>query len=250
MSHWLLRLRSAFSAIATASRDLSGTALRALAAAPRALGGVGGVAGRKHREGLTVGLLLSLVFVTILGAVLLRVKRPTSAPIVIQSITPVPTPTVAPTPTPQPIQVYISGAVTRPGVYALPWDSRVQQAIAAAGGATLDADLLRVNLAERVRDEQQVYVPSQNEAVTPTLPTPAPRPTGATGSSEAGQRININTASVDALVALPGIGPTLAQRIVEYRQANGPFSRPEDIKKVKGIGDGIFAEIKDWIAVE
>jgi competence protein ComEA len=204
----------------------------------------------KHREGVTVGLLLSLVFAIGLGAALLRVKRPTAAPIVIQSITPWPTPTNAPTPTPQPIQVYVSGAVTQPGVYALPWDSRVQQAIAAAGGATLDADLVRVNMAERVQDEQQVYVPSQNEATTPSLPTPVPRPTGATGSSLPGQRININTAGVDALVALPGIGPTLAQRIVEYRQANGPFSRPEDIKKVKGIADGILAEIKDWITVE
>jgi competence protein ComEA len=205
---------------------------------------------RKHREGVTVGLLLSLVFVTTLGAVLLRVKRPTSAPIVIQSITPFPVPMGAPTATPQPIQVYVLGAVTQPGVYVLPWDSRVQQAIAAAGGTTLHADLVRVNLAERVHDEQQVYVPSQNEAVTPTLPTPVPRPTAATGSSLPGQRININTASVDALVALPGIGPSLAQRIVEYRQANGPFSRPEDIKDVRGIGDGIFAEIKDWITVQ
>jgi competence protein ComEA len=126
----------------------------------------------------------------------------------------------------------------------------VQQAIAAAGGTTLDADLVRVNLAERVHDEQQVYVPSQHEAMTPTLPTAVPRPTSATLLSLPGQRININTATVDALVALPGIGPTLAQRIVEYRQANGPFSRPEDIKKVKGIGDGIFSEIKDWITVE
>ena len=206
---------------------------------------------RKHREGVAVGLLLSLVFVTTLGAVLLSVKKPLrAAPIVLHSITPFPTPTRAPTATPQPIQVYVSGAVTQPGVYVVPWDSRVQQAIAAAGGTTLDADLVRVNLAERVHDEQQVYVPRQNEAVTPTLPTPVSLPTAANLLSLPGQRININTASADALVALPGIGPTLAQRIVEYRQANGPFSRPEDIKKVKGIGDGIFAEIKDWITVE
>jgi competence protein ComEA len=204
----------------------------------------------EHREGVTVGVLLTLVFATTLGAVLLRVKRPTAAPIVIQSITPFSAPTSAPTATPQPILVYVLGAVTQPGVYVLPWDSRVQQAIAAAGGATQDADLVRVNLAERVHDEQQVYVPSQNEAMTPTLPTAVSRPTSSTGLSLPGQRININTASVDALVALPGIGPALAQRIVEYRQANGPFNRPEDITKVKGIGDGIFAEIKDLISVE
>jgi competence protein ComEA len=205
---------------------------------------------REHREGVTVGLVLSLVFSIAFGGVLWKVKRPAPAPIVIQSITPFPTLTAAPTATPQAIIVYVLGAVAQPGVYTLPWDSRVQQAIAAAGGATLDADLVRVNLAQRLQDEQQVYVPARDEAVTPTLPTAIPRPTGPALLSLPGPGININTASVDALVALPGIGPTLAQRIVDYRQANGPFSRPEDIKKVKGIGDGIFAEIKDWITVE
>jgi len=205
---------------------------------------------RKHREAVTVGVLLSLMFAIALGAVLFTAKRPNAAPIVIQSITPLPTSTRAPTATPQSILVYVAGAVTLPGVYVVPWDSRVQQAIAAAGGSTLNADLVRVNLAERVHDGQQVYVPAQNEAVTPALPTPVAQPTSGILLSLPGQRININTASADALVALPGIGPTLAQRIVEYRQANGPFNKPEDIKQVKGIGDGIFAEIKDWITVE
>jgi competence protein ComEA len=205
---------------------------------------------RKHREGVTVGLLLSLVFVTTLGVVLFRVKRPTPAPIVIRAITPFPTPTGAPTATPQPIQVYVSGAVTQPGVYLISWDSRVQQAIAAAGGTTLYADLVRVNLAERVHDEQQVYVPYQGEVATPILPTAVPNMANTGLLALPGYKININTASASELEALPGIGPALAQRVVEYRQSNGPFRTPEDIKNVKGIGDGIFAEIKDWITVE
>jgi competence protein ComEA len=205
---------------------------------------------QKHREGVTVGALVSMLSALALGTMLLNVKRPTAAPIVIHSVTPFPTATRAPTATPQPIQVYVSGAVTLPGVYSISWDSRVQQAIVAAGGTTMYADLVRVNLAERLYDGQQVYVPMQNEAATPILPTPVSQPTAAILLSLPGSKININTASNSDLEALPGIGPTLAQRIVEYRQANGPFNRLEDIKKVKGIGDGIFAEIKDWITVE
>jgi len=199
---------------------------------------------QNHREGVVVGLLLSLVFVTALGAVLLGAKKPAPAPIVIQPISPFPSPT------PQSIQVYVSGAVLQPGVYVLPWDSRLQQAIAAAGGATVDGDLVRVNLAERLYDEQQVYVPYQWELVTPVLPTAVPNTSNNVLLAVPGQKININTASATELEALPGIGPALAQRIVEYRQARGPFRRPEDIKQVKGIGDAIFAEIKNWITVE
>jgi len=204
----------------------------------------------KHREGVAVGLLLSLLFGIALGVILLSAKRPVAAPIVIQSITAPPAPNVVPTATPLSIQVYVSGAVPRPGVYALPWDSRVEQAVAAAGGTTADADLVRVNLAARVHDEQQVYVPYQGEVATPILPTTMPGTSNAGLLALPGQKININTASATELETLPGIGPVLAQRIVEYRQTNGPFSRPEDIKKVKGIGDGIFADIKDWIIVE
>ena len=203
----------------------------------------------KHREGVTVGLLLSMVFATALGAVLLRAKKPAPASIVIQPITPLPRSTAAPTAPPQSIQVYVSGAVLLPGVYVLPWDSRLQHAIAAAGGTRADADLVRVNLAERVHDEQQVYVPYQGEVATPLLPTSVPA-ANTVLLALPGQKININTASAAELEILPGIGPALAQRIVEYRQTNGLFSKPEDIKQVKGIGDGIFAEIKDWITVE
>jgi competence protein ComEA len=204
----------------------------------------------KHREAVLVGLLVSLVSLIALGAVLLTAKRPKPAAIVIRSITPLPTPTKGPTATPQPVQVYVTGAVAYPGVYVLSWDSRVQQAIVAAGGALADADLNRVNLAERVHDAQQVYVPYQSEAATPILPTSVPLTVNTSLSPPLGQKININTASANELEALPGIGPTLAQRMVDHRLANGPFSRPEDIKKVKGIGDGIFAQIKDLIAVE
>lgn len=204
----------------------------------------------RHREAIVVGLLTSLVFSILLGIALLKLKSPSSAPIVISSLDPLPTVARAPTQTPVPVLVYVSGAVVRPGVYALPWDSRLQDAISAAGGPSANADLLRVNLAERVRDEQQVYVPRQGEVVLPALPTPGPNVATLGQLTTAGRRININTATASELESLPGIGPTLAQRIVEYRQANGLFGRREDIKKVRGIGEGIFSQIKDYIVVE
>lgn len=204
----------------------------------------------KHRGILAAIALLGLVSATILGVVLFTVRKSTPAPIVISQITPLPTQTRAPTATPEPIHVYVSGAVAHPGVCVLSWDSRVEQAIAAAGGGTEDADLVRVNLAQRVHDEQQIYVPCKSELVTPILPTPAPQRTSNGAPSPPGQKININTASASELEALPGIGPVLAQRIVEHRDANGPFKTTADVKKVNGIGDSIFERIKDLIAVE
>ncbi|MBC7262248.1 MAG: ComEA family DNA-binding protein [Chloroflexi bacterium] len=204
----------------------------------------------KHREAVGVGTLMGLISLGALGAMLFFIRKPAPASIVIYPITPPAAQTRVPTATPGPILVYVSGAVASPGVYAIPWDSRVEQAVYAAGGALAEADLVRVNLAQRVYDEQQIYVPYKNEQATPILPTTVPRVISSGMSSAPGQKININTASAGELETLPGIGPTLAQRIVDYRQSNGSFQRPEDIKKVKGIGDGIFAQIKDLITVE
>jgi len=203
-----------------------------------------------HREALIAIALLSLVFSIILGGVLFRIRRPVPAPIIISLITPLPTQTRTPTATPEPIRVYVSGAVVHPGVCVLPWDSRVEQAIAAAGGAAAGADLIRVNLAQRVYDEQQIYVPYTSDVATPILPTAVSHGASEVTTSSTEQRININTAAVSELETLSGIGPVLAQRIVEYRNAHGPFQKLADIKKVKGIGDSIFERIEGSITVE
>lgn len=201
----------------------------------------------RHSEAVRTAAATSLVFSIALGGLAIRARRLPPAPIVIHPMTPLPAATRSATDTPGPIKVYVSGAVANPGVYSLSWDSRVEQAIIAAGNATEDADLVRVNLAQRVYDEQQIYVPHKAEDATPMLPTSAP-PTAVT--SAPGHRININTASASELETLSGIGPVLAQRILDYRAANGPFSKPEDVKKVKGIGDGIFQRIQDLITTE
>jgi competence protein ComEA len=109
---------------------------------------------------------------------------------------------------------------------------------------------VRVNLAQRVHDEQQIYVPRKAEDATPVLPTTPARSPATGGSSPSTSKININTASATELQQLPGIGPVLASRIIEYREAHGPFRKPEDIKRVSGIGDATFERMADLIALD
>ncbi len=180
-----------------------------------------------------VGLIVFFVIYTIL-----KRPEPTSAPLV---ITLQPRPSAEPaSPTPATINVYVSGAVDQPDVYALPLNSIVKDAIAAAGGATAEADLDRINLALRLSDQMQIYVPRQGEAV------PAPNQPATPAASAP---ININTATVEELDKLPGIGPSIGKAIIDYRTQNGPFKTIEEINNVKGIGDALFAKIKDSITV-
>lgn len=148
-----------------------------------------------------------------------------------------------PTATAGPIQVYVSGAVAKPDVYLVPSGSIVRDAIDAAGGAAPDADLNRINLAQKLSDGQQIYVPRVGE-----IPTAAPS-NGDTGSGQPALTgpININTATAAELEALPRIGPSLAERIVKYREEHGPFPNIEAIMNVAGIGPAIFDDIKDLI---
>ncbi len=184
----------------------------------------------QHRMSILIGL--GVLLVAAIAVFALRFRQP--AEIVIQ-----PPP---PTPTPAPLRVYVSGAVTHPDVYNVAPGGIVRDAINAAGGATADADLNRVNLAQPLSDGQQVYVPRVGEAPVsgPAQGNSAAVPTGP---------ININTATQAELESLPHIGPALAARIIQYRQEHGPFARIEDIQNVPGIGPAIFAEIKDLITV-
>jgi competence protein ComEA len=148
-----------------------------------------------------------------------------------------------PAPTERPVIVHITGAVPRPGVYALPQGARIQDAISAAGGFLAEAEKSQINLAALVEDGQKLDVPFL-EGALPILATPGPTVVAVTT-----ELININTASVAELDTLPSIGPTLAQRIVDYREQNGPFINAEDIINVPGIGPGNYERFKDLITV-
>jgi competence protein ComEA len=153
--------------------------------------------------------------------------------------------TLRPVPTEKPIVVYITGAVPRPGVYALAQGSRVQDAISAAGGFLADADKTGINLARALDDGEQLEV-AYASGSSPVIGTEIPAATEAPSSAEL---ININTASQAELESLPGIGPTTAQKIIAYRQANGPFVSIEDIVNVSGIGPGTYERLKNLITV-
>jgi len=152
--------------------------------------------------------------------------------------------TLRPAPTETPIIIQIVGAVPRPGVYALAKGSRVQDAISAAGGFLVDADKTTINLARVLEDGEQLEVPYL-EGTAPLVITEEPAATEVSST----ELININTASQTELDTLPGIGPTTARKIIEYREANGPFVNVQDIINVSGIGQVTFERIKDMITV-
>lgn len=164
--------------------------------------------------GVLVGLLAA-------GVILVAVSRPRGNPV-----------TLLPAPTPGMLTVYVSGAVATPGVYNLPEGSRVEAAILAAGGFSPSAETAGINQAALLVDGQQINVPGNIN----------------TGQINLG-RVNINTATAVEMDALPGIGPTTAQAIIDYRLQHGPFQFIQDIQNVPGISPATFDKIKDYITV-
>src|SRR5215216_3519491 len=151
--------------------------------------------------------------------------------------------TLRPVPTEKPMVVHITGAVPRPGVYALPQGARIQDGISAAGGFLAEADKTNINLAQLLEDGEKLDVPYV-EGGSPVITTPVPEVVTSTT-----ELVNINTASSAELDTLPGIGPTTAQKIIDYRTQNGPFVNTEDIINVSGIGPGTYERIKTLITV-
>lgn len=140
------------------------------------------------------------------------------------------------------VVVHVAGAVTSPGVYTLPADSRVDDAVRAAG-ATADADLSQLNLAQKLADGQKITVPVAGAA-------PADGSSAATtADSDNGGLININTATQEDLESLPSIGEVRAQAIITYREEHGGFRTIDELKEVSGIGDKIFADISPHVTV-
>jgi competence protein ComEA len=143
--------------------------------------------------------------------------------------------------------VHVLGAVVKPGLVELRTGSRVVDAIAAAGGLSADANVAGVNLARPVADGEQLTVPREGEAIVAQGQGGGASGGGAAGGT--GSLVSLNSASVTELQTLPRIGPALAQRIVDWREANGPFAVAGDLMKVSGIGQTLFDGIKDLVTL-
>ncbi|MDR0625677.1 MAG: ComEA family DNA-binding protein [Bifidobacteriaceae bacterium] len=152
------------------------------------------------------------------------------------------------------VVVYVTGAVATPGVFELEIGARLVDALELAGGALEGADLASLNLAAQLIDGERIYVPWPGETPPPVI---GPDRSGGAGSSSSGGsegalgsdsgKVNVNQASAEALTALPGIGPVLAQRIVDFRDANGPFAELNDLSEVTGIGSKILAGLSESV---
>lgn len=149
------------------------------------------------------------------------------------------------------VVIHVAGAVAVPGVVQLPAGSRVHQAIAEAGGATPSADLNRLNLAAVLADGQKLYVPVPGESTPVELPgSPAAgQASGAAAGSAGAGKVNLNTASVEELDALPKVGPVLAQRIVDWRKEHGPFKSVEELDAVDGVGPKMLETLLPLVGI-
>lgn len=148
------------------------------------------------------------------------------------------------------IIVHITGEVNKPGIVVLKSNSRIADAINEAGGATKEADLNQINLAYILEDGQKIYIPNKNEKIDEDeYITEGNGNNIGNNSQKEGEKVNINEAMQTELEELPGIGPSLASRIIEYREQNGDFKKIEELQNVKGIGDAKYDDIKDKVTV-
>ncbi len=141
------------------------------------------------------------------------------------------------------ITVHITGAINNPGVIIIEEGARIVDALEAAGGETEEADVNRLNLAYVLEDGEKLYIPSKNEEEQEYITQ------GKDNMSEGQSKININSAQIEELITLPGVGEATANKIIEYRKENGKFQKIEDLKNVPGIGDSKYENIKTMIRV-
>jgi competence protein ComEA len=203
--------------------------------------------------------LISAVVSGVVAIVLLwLILRPSEPPL--EASIPLATfPVVTTSSLPSIVTVHVAGAVKSPGVYRLTTLARVIDAVTAAGGPTSEADLERINLAQLLVDTEQVFIPgrtTRSSAPTiaprhrPTTTVATPRvPTQQGSSTSSGGLVDLNTATVAELDALPGVGPATAKAIVDYRTSKGKFSRAEDLLNVAGIGPAKLAALRDLVTV-
>lgn len=139
---------------------------------------------------------------------------------------------------PEYLYVHVCGAVNVPGVYEFMPGTRYYEAVERAGGFSEEADRDQVNLAQELHDGLRLYIPAEGEALSQPE------------SQETSRRININTASEEQLLTLPGIGQSRARSIVAYREEHGGFKQVEEIQQIEGIKEKVYAKLKDYITIE
>lgn len=188
--------------------------------------------GRRTAAALAVVVLLSATAVALLGWRSRPQPEAVRPPVVVAATAT----SSAGTPA---LVVAVTGRVRRPGVVTLPAGARVIDAVKAAGGPSPGADLALLNLARKLADGELVVVGVPGAA----------EPAGSTEPGAAAGKVNLNTATPEQLDALPGVGPVLAQRILDWRTANGPFRSVDQLREVTGIGDAKFGDLRGQVTV-
>lgn len=153
---------------------------------------------------------------------------------------------------PETIKVHITGAVQKEGIIELETNSRIADAVEKAGGLKEEADLTKINLAYLLEDGVKIHIPYQNEKEsTEEIQTEIPQESNTQNKKqEQTKKVNINTANQTELETLPGIGPSTALKIIQYRTEKGKFKTIEGVKEVSGIGDSKYNKIKDFISIK
>jgi competence protein ComEA len=147
------------------------------------------------------------------------------------------------------VVVAVAGKVRKPGLVRLPEGARVADALTAAGGVLPGTDIALLNLARKVTDGELILVGVTAPPGAAGAPAGDAPPGGSTGGAAAGGKVNLNTATLGQLDSLPGVGPVLAQRILDHREKNGPFRTVSDLRQVDGIGDTRYEQLKDLVTV-
>lgn len=194
-------------------------------------------------------LLMFILNLAIVAGILYLLRRETPRPVIVTQPSPRSAVTTDALPTSQ-ITVIVGGAVNQPGTLTLGNNARLADALQGAGGVRSDADLSRFDLTRALKQGETINIPARpsNSPVANNLVSNTPDVPNLTPAHVS--PVNLNTASLEQLVSLPGIGPALAQRILDHRAANGPFKSIESLKDVRGIGDAVLDGLKQLVTVE